>query len=58
MNQNSIHEEIKSRLKSENICYHSVHNLLSFSFLSKNMKIKTYRTITLPAMGVKLGRSH
>jgi len=58
MNQNSIHEEIKSRMKSENACYHSAHNLLSSSLLSKNMKIKTYRTKILPAMGVKLGHSH
>ena len=42
MNQNSIHEEIKSRLKSENACYHLIHNLLSSSLLSKNMKIKTH----------------
>ena len=28
-NQTSIQEEIKSRLKSENACYHSVQNLLS-----------------------------
>jgi len=27
-NQNSIHEEIKSRLKSQNACYHSVQNLV------------------------------
>jgi len=39
MNQNSIHEEIKSRLKSENACYHLAHNLLSSILLSKNMKI-------------------
>jgi hypothetical protein len=58
MNQNSIHEEIKSGLESENVCYHSVHNLLFSSLLHKNIKIKTYRTIILPAMGVKLGRSH
>jgi hypothetical protein len=44
-NQNSIHEEIKSRLKSGNACYHSVKNLLSSSLLSKNVKIKIYRTI-------------
>jgi hypothetical protein len=44
-NQNSIEEEIKSRLKSENACYQSVQNLLSSSLLSKNMKIKIYRTI-------------
>ena len=33
MNQNSIQEEIKSRLKSLNACYHSVQNLLSSSLL-------------------------
>ena len=39
-------------------CYHSAQNLLSFRLLSKNLKIKIYRTITLPVvcMGVKLGR--
>ena len=35
-NQNSIAEEIKSRLKSGNACYHSVQNLLSFRLLSKS----------------------
>ena len=34
-NQNSIHEELKSRLKLGNTCYHSVQNLLSSSLLSK-----------------------
>ena len=47
-NQNSIQEEIKSRLNSGNTCYHSVQNLLSSSLLSKNLKIKIYRTIILP----------
>jgi len=47
-NQNSIQEEIKSRLKSGNACYHSVQNSFSSSLLSKNLKIKTYRTIILP----------
>ena len=28
-NQNSVQEEIKSRLKSGNACYHSVQNILS-----------------------------
>jgi len=37
-----------SRLKSGNACYHSVQNLLSSSLLSKNLKIKIYRTIILP----------
>jgi hypothetical protein len=49
-NQNSIQEEIKSRLKSGNSCYHSVQNLLSYSLLSKNLKIKIYRTIILSAV--------
>ena len=59
-NQNSIQEEIQSRLKSGNACYYSVQNLSSSSLLSKNMKYKIYRTIILPGvcMGVKLGRSH
>jgi len=39
-NQNSIAEEIKSRLRSGNACYHSVQNLLSSRLLSKNLKIK------------------
>jgi len=47
-NKNSIQEEIKSSLESGNACYHSVQNLLSSSLLSKNLKIKIYRTIILP----------
>jgi len=59
-NQNSIQEEIKSILKSGNVYYHSVQNILSSSLLSKNLKIEIYRTIIflLFCMGVKLGRSH
>jgi len=34
-NQNSIGEEIKSRLRSGNACYHSVQNLLSSRLLPK-----------------------
>jgi len=45
--QNSIHEEMKTRLKSKNACYHWAQNLLSSSLLSKNIKIKTYRIIIL-----------
>jgi len=48
--KNSIHVEIKSRLKLGNACYHSVQNLLSSSLLSKNVKIKIYRTIILPVV--------
>jgi len=47
-NQNSIAEEIKSRLRSGNACYQSAQNLLSSRLLSKNLKIKRYRTIILP----------
>ena len=49
-NKNSIQEEIKSRLKSMNACYHLVQNLLSSSLLSKNLNIKIYRTIILPVL--------
>jgi len=57
-NQNSIAVEIKSRLRSGNACCYSVQNLLYCRLLSKNLKIKIYRTIILPVfcMGVKLGR--
>jgi hypothetical protein len=48
MNQNSIQGEIKSRLKSGDVCYHSVQDVLPSSLLSKNTKIKIYRTIILP----------
>jgi len=54
-NQNSIQEEIKSRLKSVNASYHLAQNLLSSSLLSKNIKIMMYRTIILPV--VLYGRS-
>ena len=49
-NQNSIQEEVKNRLKSRNTFYHSVQNLLSSSLLTKNLKIKIYRTIILPVV--------
>jgi hypothetical protein len=39
-NENSVQEEIKSRLKSGTVCYHSVHNHFSSSLLSNNIKIK------------------
>ena len=49
-NQNSIPEEIKSRLRLGNACYHLVQNLLSSRLLSKNLKIKIYKTIILPVV--------
>jgi len=36
-NQNYIPEEIKSKLRSGNACYHSVQNLLSSRLLSENL---------------------
>jgi hypothetical protein len=42
-NQDDIHGEIKSRLNSENACYHSAQNLLSSHLISKNPKIKIYK---------------
>jgi len=47
-NQNSIQEEIKSRLKSGHVCCLSVQSLLSSSSLSRNIKINIYRNIILP----------
>jgi len=48
--QNSILEEIKSRLISRNACYHSVQKILSSSLLSKNTKIKIQKTVFLPVV--------
>jgi hypothetical protein len=46
--QNLIQEEIKWRLNFFNACYHSVQNLLSSRLLSKNLKIRIYKTLILP----------
>ena len=48
--QNSIREEIKSRVRSGNACYLSVQNLLSSRLLSRKLKIKIYRSIILPVI--------
>jgi hypothetical protein len=45
-----IQEEIKRRLNSGNACYHSVQSLLSSRLLSRNLKIRIYKTIILPAV--------
>jgi hypothetical protein len=47
-NQNLILEEIKRILNSGKACYHSVQNLLSSRLLSKNVKVRIYKTIILP----------
>jgi hypothetical protein len=49
-NQNDIRDEIKIRLNSGNACYYSVQNLLSFRVISKNLKIKIYKTVILPVV--------
>jgi hypothetical protein len=48
--QTSKRFEIQSRWKCGNASYHSVQNVLSSSLLSKNLKIKIYRTIILPVV--------
>ena len=48
--QHFVQEEIKSRLKSGNACYHLVQNLLSSSLLSKIIKIKIHRIVILPVV--------
>lgn len=47
MNQNCMHEEIKSRLHLGKACNHSFRNVSSLRLLPqeiKNIKFKTYRT--------------
>jgi hypothetical protein len=45
-NQKLIQKEIKRRLNLGNACHHSVQNLLSSWFLSKNVKGRMYEAIT------------
>jgi hypothetical protein len=49
-NQHCIHEEIMSRLNSGKACHHLFKNLLSSSLRSKNIKVKTHKTIILPVV--------
>jgi hypothetical protein len=49
-NKNVIHDEIKSRLNLGNAYYYSVPNLLSSHLMSKNLKIKIYKTAILPVV--------
>ena len=48
--KNSIHEEMKSKFNSGNICYHLCRIFFFSSLLSRNIKIKIYRTIILPVV--------
>jgi hypothetical protein len=47
--KSSMHEEIKRGLNSGNACYHSVQSLSS-RLLSRNIKVKIYKTIILPVV--------
>ncbi|KAJ4444537.1 hypothetical protein ANN_06332 [Periplaneta americana] len=49
-NINDTREEIKRRLNMGNACYYSVEKLLSSSLLSKNLKVRIYKTVILPVV--------
>ncbi|KAJ4426392.1 hypothetical protein ANN_27206 [Periplaneta americana] len=46
-NINDPWEEIKRRINMANACYYSVEKLLSSSLLSKNLKVRIYKTVIL-----------
>jgi hypothetical protein len=48
--QNCKHEETNSRLNPGNASYHLVQRLLSSHLLSRNVKVKIYKTIILPVV--------
>jgi hypothetical protein len=45
-----MHEEIKSRLNSGNACYHLLQRFLSSRLLSRNVKVKIYKTTATPVV--------
>ncbi|KAJ4439473.1 hypothetical protein ANN_07597, partial [Periplaneta americana] len=47
-NVNDTRKEIKRRINMGNACYYSVEKLLSSSLLSKNLKVRIYKTVILP----------
>ncbi|KAJ4446816.1 hypothetical protein ANN_13514, partial [Periplaneta americana] len=49
-NINDTREEIKRRINTGNACYYSVEKLLSSSLLSKNLKVRIYKTVILPVV--------
>ncbi|KAJ4448776.1 hypothetical protein ANN_00167 [Periplaneta americana] len=49
-NINDTREEIKRRINMGNACYYSVEKLLSSSLLSKNLKVRIYKTVLLPVV--------
>jgi hypothetical protein len=50
VNSDTFQEEIRSRLNSGNACYHADQNHLSSRLLSRNVKIRMYKTIILPVV--------
>ncbi|KAJ4440905.1 hypothetical protein ANN_10753 [Periplaneta americana] len=49
-NINYTREEIKRRIIMGNACYYSVEKLLSSSLVSKNLKVRIYKTVILPVV--------
>ncbi|KAJ4427766.1 hypothetical protein ANN_25419 [Periplaneta americana] len=49
-NINDTREEIKHRINMGNACYYSVEKLLSSSLLSKNLKVRIYKTVIFPVV--------
>jgi hypothetical protein len=49
-NETCMQEGNQSRLNSGNACYHSVQSLLSSLLLSRNIKVKIYKTIIMPVV--------
>ncbi|KAJ4440904.1 hypothetical protein ANN_10751 [Periplaneta americana] len=49
-NINDTREEIKHRINMGNACYYSAEKLLSSSLLSKNLRVRIYKTVTLPVV--------
>ncbi|KAJ4443887.1 hypothetical protein ANN_05674 [Periplaneta americana] len=49
-NINDTREEIKRRINMGNACYYSDEKLLSSSLLSKNLKVRIYKTVILPVV--------
>ena len=48
--RNEMHKEIKHRLNSGNAYYYPLQVLLSSQLLSKNIKLKIYKTVILPVI--------
>ncbi|KAJ4442305.1 hypothetical protein ANN_12173 [Periplaneta americana] len=49
-NINDTLEEIKRKINMGNACYYSVKKLLSSTLLSKNVKVRIYKTVILPVV--------